>query len=365
VATAAPTAVPTPTLAPTASNAPATLVLPPDKTVEANAPGGATVPFDASARDNAGNPVPVACDPKSGSLFPVGTTVVTCTATTAAGLTSQASFRVTVKASLPPTLSPQDNLAVEGNTRGGATVTFNVTAQDAVDGPLPVSCNPSSGSLFKLGTTNVTCAATNSFGQQGTRRFTVTVRDTTPPVIKQPADFPFTLPAANYIAVPTGGPVSYPIPTATDTVDGSFPASCTPPSGNSFPIGKTVVTCTAADSSGNAATPVTFTVIVTLPAPPTPTFTVTPASIQLNQYSTSASVVIQNTGTQTFNWTAGVNNANFSVSQSSGSLAPGAKVTITVTVTITRTLQEGTYTLSVGPSQFQKSVAVSFAYVIG
>jgi hypothetical protein len=357
--------VPTPTLAPTASNAPATLVLPPDQTVNANAPGGATVPFDVSARDTAGNAVPVTCDPKSASLFPVGTTVVTCTATTAAGLTSQASFRVTVKASLPPMLSPQDNLTVEGNTRGGATVAFKVTAQDALDGPLPVSCNPSSGSLFKLGTTNVTCTATNSLGQQGTRRFTVTVNDTTPPVIKQPADYPFTLPAGNFDRVSTGGPVSYPVPTATDIVDGSYPATCTPPSGNTFPVGKTVVTCTAVDSSGNAATPVSFTVIVTLPAPPTPTFTVTPASIQVYQYSTSASVVMQNTGTQAFNWTASVNNANFAVSQSSGSLAPGAKVTITVTVTITRTLQEGTYTLSIGPNQFQKSVPVSLAYVIG
>jgi hypothetical protein len=357
--------VPTPTLIPTASNAPASLVLPPDKTVDANAPGGATVPFEVSARDNAGNPAPVTCDPQSGSLFPVGTTVVICTATTPAGLKSQASFRVTVKAAQPPTLSPQDNLTVEGNTKGGATVPFSVTAQDVVDGPLSVSCSPQPGSLFKLGTTTVTCTATNSFGLQGTRRFTVTVRDTTPPVIKQPADFPFTLPAGNYIAVPSGAPVSYPIPTATDIVDGSFPASCTPPSGSSFPIGKTAVTCTAVDSSGNVATPVTFTVIVSLPVPPTPSFTVTPTAIQLNQFSTSASVTVQNTGAQTFNWTAGVNNANFSVSQASGSLAPGAKVTITVTVTLSRTLQDGTYTLSVGPSQFQKSVAVSFAYVVG
>ena len=189
---APPTAVPTPTLVPTAANAPATLMLPPDQTVTVNAPGGATVPYEASALDNAGNAAPVVCDPKSGSLFPVGTTVVSCTATTQAGLKTQASFRITVKLGPPPTMSPQDNLAVEGNTKGGATVTFNVTAQDVVDGPLPVSCTPSSGSLFKLGTTNVACTATNSYGQQATRRFTVTVRDTTPPALCLPANITVT-----------------------------------------------------------------------------------------------------------------------------------------------------------------------------
>jgi hypothetical protein len=261
--TPVPTTVPTPTLAPTAGNAPATIVLPPDKTVDANAPGGATVPFDVSARDNTGNPVPVTCDPQSGSLFPVGTTVITCTATTSAGLKTQASFRVTVKAAQPPTLSPQENLTAEGNTRGGATVTFNVTAQDAVDGPLPVSCNPSSGSLFKLGTTNVTCTAIDSFGLQGTRRFTVTVRDTTPPALSLPANISVV---GNYNTDVLGATATY-TASATDIVDGSVPVACTPASGSFFRGGTTTVTCTARDSSGNVAAG-SFTVTVTKPAPP-------------------------------------------------------------------------------------------------
>ena len=49
--------------------------------------------------------------------------------------------------------------------------------------------------------------------------------------------------------------------TARDDVDGTVPASCTPRSGNRFPIGRTRVTCSATDTSGNRQT-VKFTVIV-------------------------------------------------------------------------------------------------------
>jgi len=40
----------------------------------------------------------------------------------------------------------------------------------------PVTCSPASGSLFAIGTTTVTCSATNIFGQTGSASFTVTVR---------------------------------------------------------------------------------------------------------------------------------------------------------------------------------------------
>lgn len=55
-------------------------------------------------------------------------------------------------------------------------VRYAVTAQDAVDGSIPVDCLPRSGSLFVLGRTKVTCSATDSSGNAGEARFTVTVR---------------------------------------------------------------------------------------------------------------------------------------------------------------------------------------------
>jgi hypothetical protein len=65
--------------------------------VVATSPAGANVDFALpTATDNA-DPAPVvACDPAPGSLFPVGATTVTCTATDAAGNAASISFAVTV-----------------------------------------------------------------------------------------------------------------------------------------------------------------------------------------------------------------------------------------------------------------------------
>ncbi|SCF03185.1 WD40-like Beta Propeller Repeat [Micromonospora viridifaciens] len=54
---------------------------------EPTGPDGARVTYTASAVDAAGRPLPVRCQPPSGSLFPIGQTVVTCTATDRAGRT--------------------------------------------------------------------------------------------------------------------------------------------------------------------------------------------------------------------------------------------------------------------------------------
>jgi hypothetical protein len=55
-------------------------------------------------------------------------------------------------------------------------VRYSVTAADAVDGAVAATCLPRSGSFFALGRTRVTCSATDSSGNDGEARFTVTVR---------------------------------------------------------------------------------------------------------------------------------------------------------------------------------------------
>ena len=50
------------------------------------------------------------------------------------------------------------------------------TAVDAVDGEVPVTCTPRSGSRFALGRTMVTCEAVDSSGNTATARFAVLVR---------------------------------------------------------------------------------------------------------------------------------------------------------------------------------------------
>ena len=71
--------------------------------------------------------------------------------------------------------------------------------------------------------------------------------DTTPPVLSLP-------PGKSVDATsPAGATVAYTV-TATDDVDPSPTVACTPPSGSTFPIGSTAVSCTATDASGNSAT---------------------------------------------------------------------------------------------------------------
>ncbi len=49
----------------------------------------------------------------------------------------------------------------------------------------------------------------------------------------------------------SGAAVTYASPTSDDAVDGSVPLLCAPESGSTFPIGTTIVTCSAEDSRGN------------------------------------------------------------------------------------------------------------------
>ena len=57
------------------------------------------VTYDVTATDNEDSQVPVTCAPRSGSRFPIGRTVVRCSATDTSGNTGNASFTVTVRRS--------------------------------------------------------------------------------------------------------------------------------------------------------------------------------------------------------------------------------------------------------------------------
>lgn len=74
-----------------------------------------------------------------------------------------------------PTMTGLTNRTVEAATAKGQTVSYIVTAADAVDGSVPATCLPRSGSLFKVGRTAVVCSATDSSGNVARGTFTVTV----------------------------------------------------------------------------------------------------------------------------------------------------------------------------------------------
>jgi len=83
----------------------------------------------------------------------------------------------------PPVVTVPADITVDATSASGAIVSFTASAVDEVDGPITPTCTPPSGSTFSIGTTTVTCTATDSSGNTGSARFTVTVRDTTPPSV--------------------------------------------------------------------------------------------------------------------------------------------------------------------------------------
>ena len=77
----------------------------------------------------------------------------------------------------PPTLSGTTSKTMRAPKRAKRVrVTYNVTASDAVDGNVPVTCAPRSGSRLPIGRTEVMCSATDSSANPSTAKFIVTVR---------------------------------------------------------------------------------------------------------------------------------------------------------------------------------------------
>jgi hypothetical protein len=161
----------------------------------------------------------------------------------------------------PPVLTLPWNMIIEAAGPTGAPATFTASATDDVDGSVPVTCTPASGSISPIGPTTVSCSATDVAGNVGTGTFTVTVHDRTSPVLT------LTVPPPVEATSPGGALVRYAV-SAFDVVDGPFPAVCTPPSDSVFPVGTTTVACEAVDHAGNIAKG-TITVTVQDTTPPT------------------------------------------------------------------------------------------------
>ena len=76
----------------------------------------------------------------------------------------------------PPVVTVPANFSVPQSQPGGAVVTFSVSATDETSPANPtVTCDWNSGDTFPLGTTSVTCSATDDAGNTGYGYFDVTV----------------------------------------------------------------------------------------------------------------------------------------------------------------------------------------------
>jgi len=189
------------------------------------------------------NGVLVGCNPPSGHCFPVGPTPVICRATNECGQVDGCEFTVHVIQSvgLPPSIQCPADITV--NTCSNCAV---------VNYPLPivgngvlVGCTPPPGTCFLLGTTVVTCTASNVCGGTASCQFKITVRPVPPPTILCPSnDIIATLPCGSNCV-----PVFYPPP----VVSGGTLVGCNPPSGTCLPVGVWPVDCRATNDCGDVA----------------------------------------------------------------------------------------------------------------
>jgi len=205
---------------------------------------GVSVKFDVTA-GGGDDPSPiVSCSPSSGSVFKIGTTLVRCTATNRFGEQAAADFPVTAFDGAPPVVSVPKSFAVDAPGPDGEFVKFDSTATDDIDGALPVTCSPASGTLFRVGVTTVYCSATDNSNNTGSGAFDVNVRWKSLVL-----HLPDRLVAEAQIS--KGANVDFEV-TATSPDDPEPVVKCDPKSGSFFPFGSSCVTFFASDRFGGS-----------------------------------------------------------------------------------------------------------------
>lgn len=218
------------------------ITMPGNISLEATGPLTSATLGTASASDAVDGSVAVIND--APAFFPVGITTVTYTSTDSAGNKAVATQTVTVTDTTAPVISAPANVTIEATANTTAVAIGTASATDLVDGTVAVANN--APTAYPVGVTTVTYSATDAAGNSSTAVQTITVTDTTPPVI-QVQNSAVTVEAASpSMAVDLG------IVTASDIVDGTITPSSDAPA--TFALGVTTVTWTATDAAGNGST---------------------------------------------------------------------------------------------------------------
>ena len=134
----------------------------------------ATATYAPSITDNCPGAT-AACVPPTGSTFPLGVTTVNCTGMDVNGNpATPCSFTVTVTDNQNPVIGACPTNITAPATGGACSATATYTAPTATDncGAAPVVCAPASGSTFAVGTTTVTCTATDGSSNTASCTFT-------------------------------------------------------------------------------------------------------------------------------------------------------------------------------------------------
>ena len=191
----------------------------------------------------------------SPDTFPLGVTVITWTATDSSGNSATATQTVTVVDTTAPSITAPDSIEVEATSVDNTIEIGNPVYDDLVE---VISVTSDSPDTFPLGVTVITWTATDSSGNSATATQTVTVVDTTAPSITAPDSITIEASGAEGNLADVG------LGSGSDTVE---VISVTSDSPDTFPLGVTVITWTATDSSGNSATATQTVTVVDTTAP--------------------------------------------------------------------------------------------------
>lgn len=313
-------------------------ITPPSTSVggEATSPSGMIVTYEATATDNIDGTITPICIPASGSVFPIGTTVVDCTAVDISGNIGTSRFNVVVTDTTPPSITaPADiTIAASGVLTIVPSIGYPIVSDIADPNPLITSVSNPNVDIeagFPIGTTTITWTATDYSGNHASATQTITIVDNTPPVI--------TLIGMNPVIVEVGTTYSDDGASAIDN-SGEL-ISVTSTSDLSIRIlGTYHVTYTAQDSSGNIATPIVRTVNIVDTIPPVITLNGdSHANIAINsEYNDDGVTVTDNYNTglvatvtgHVDTTTAGIYTLKYNVADSSGNTATEVKRTVRV-----------------------------------
>ena len=318
-----------------------TLTVPTDVTKEATAKTGNSVSLgDPVATDLTGIPTVTNNAP---SDYPLGTTIVTWTATDNFGNSVSKTQNVTIVDTTKPIITAPAKVVFEAVGTSGNVVplgepkTYDVVEVASVTNDAPQS--------FGFGDTTVTWTVTDTSGNSATSTQVVSVIDTTAPVITTPSNI------VQEATGKTGTSLDIGKAEVTDLIKVENITNDAP---SSFPLGNTTVTWTATDESGNTST---ATQIITIRDTTKPTIT---APADITQEATSASentvnlgdakaddtvslVSVTNDAPKTFpigettvTWTATDSSGNISNATQKVTIADTTKPTITAPADITQ-----------------------------
>ena len=210
-------------------------------------------------------------------LFPLGLSTITWFVNDTSGNFITEDQSILVVDTTAPNITTPIDLVHEINNSSGMIISIgDAVVSDQIN---IASVTNDAPEIFRLGNTIITWSVNDTFGNVATATQTVTIQDTTAPILTLPFDITQEAESINQTAVSLG------TADATDLVGVDQITNDAP---DFFPLGLTTITWTATDASGNVAT-ATQTVTIQDTTAPTLTlpFDITQEAESINQTAVS------------------------------------------------------------------------------